>query len=316
MYKIIETRNLSFVFFHSVLAILFACSFLIIQKIETMNMLNNGFVSNEAIIFIMNQKEINLQKVDGDYLLFQYDKSRSENNKYIRIKGEINLPPIAYRDSENTVLGKNSTIIGEKVPTKSIAKSYSIIGEFLVPNSYKFFNEVWITTTNDIYSGEKGQYFIFQSPHEKTRESFKAFLKTQSVKIISPPVEGTYASKGNQFLLILLKIISIFLFITLTILVTIRIILEKEKLHILYLWGASLIKLFFQTFIWIWFVQVLSLSLCLAIVYYWSEKYLNLWSNEWLLKVYYSSGIVILYTMIVSIIFFYVFTVKRGGKKT
>lgn len=316
MYQINKKHNYFFVLLYGLLSFLLIVSFLLIQKIDILNMVNNGFVSNNAIYFILNERQLDLHEVKGDYLLFQFDKNRSESEKYIRIKGDINLPSIDYFGSNNTVLHNNSIIIGEKVPIKAISKDYPIVGVFSVTNNYKFFNEVWIITTNDLHKTEKGQFFIFQSPNKSTREKFKAFLKTKSVKMISPTVEGTYASKGNQLLIKLIKIISIFLFIVLLILVTKRLFLEKDKLHILYLYGSTFKRLFSHTFAIIWLLQFLTWSLCVCSIIYYGKNHLNLWSNEWVVKIWISTGVLILYTTIVSVLFFYIFTVKRGGKKT
>lgn len=315
MYTINKKNNIRFVLAYSIVALLLLSSFWLIQKIDSINMMNNGYISNEAIVFIMKEQELNLENVKGDYLLFHFNKAKGENIKQIRIKGEIQLPSIKYISSENEALTNNTTIIGKRVPAKKIPEKYHIIGNFDVENKYKLFNEVWIVTNHDKYFADFGQHFIFQSPNKRTRDEFKLFLETQSVKVITPDVVGTYASKGNQILIILLKLMSIFLVIVLIVLITIRLYKEKDQLHILYLYGISFKRLLYKIFLLPFVLQLVSLLIITIGFFYFSNEYANFWSNEWKQKVLLSSGVLTVYMMFLSLLFLYRFTVKRGGRK-
>lgn len=303
----------SFFYLYTALMLLLILCFWMLNKIDTINMINNGFVSNEAIVFVSDDPHFNINNIKGSYLLFQMNKP--ENLTYIYRRGDLLLPNFSSDVLKIHKISNETAIIGERVPKNIVPDPYKIGGYFRIAGSYRLMNAIWLFTSNESYDMKQGKYFIFQSPNKKTRAAFVSSLNKQSIPIINQPQVGTYVSKANQFLVLFLHVTVVLLSFLLLVSITIRAFAERVKLHILYLWGTSFSKMYRLNVQSLLLIQLLCLPSLVGITYYISLIYGQLWSNDWVHLVLDIGVLFMIYTLFISLVVVYTYTIKKGGKK-
>lgn len=105
------------------------------DAISYTNMINNGYISKNAVEFIINTEESSLDiDLEEPYLLMQY-KLNNPHLKYIYMNNSMKLPPINYQKQPRST---DYIITGTIFPEEALSRNMKslVIGQFDTPASY------------------------------------------------------------------------------------------------------------------------------------------------------------------------------------
>ena len=279
-------------------------------------MINNGYINNDSISFTLKDTEVlkEMKKIDK-YILFQSFPGNSVL-KRAYIKGEIKLPPIEFLKTDRELYNKqNIAIIGRSANKKSVPNDFEVIGYFDTPHSYKLNKEMWLIPENNKISLKNGDLFTFNTPNLKELKTFRGYLESQNVKLISRDSYGTYTLKSNRFLIGGLKVCLIFLGLLFVIFTFNWISLSKRLVKILYFSGFSFREILFRFYQYIVLPFVVLSLFVLAVAYIFSEVVYQMWSSKWIFySVCFSLGATLIFIGIIVLLLSY-FTFGKGGEK-
>lgn len=286
-------------------------TFWFLSYLDSVNMLNNGYINKKSIIFSMEKINYPLQTNAGNYILFQYNEDTPQL-KFVWLNGKVKFPPIKqfddYTDTDNVA------IIGEYANAKAIPSDYKWIGYFNAPNSYKLQSDIWLVSRHINIDVAKGTKFVFMTPSFDVMPVFNETMNGNNVRIIHSEQNGSYNLKSNQFV-VLIQYITVFL-MSIMLFITVTIWLNKESyfLSILYLYGYSpgaIYIILLKTKI----LPYIVISMILMILAFIAHDISPLWDISWLI---YSACLVLFYIFLVMMLgwyFTFIYTVRKGGQK-
>lgn len=288
-----------------------------ISYLDEINMINNGFVSKNAVTFEVEEvsgvKEAFTEMKDS-FILFQYDPNLPEL-KHVFMNGNVELPPLTMDENkEITKYNRDIAITGNYVRFE-VPNGYQEIGHFNTPNSYKLNTEMWLISHKPDITIDKGHYFTIMAPNRKELNILKEVFQQDTINFLNTEMQGTYALSSNRFLnsaLFVSVAFLVFIFILTSILWISK---EKNYVNTLYLSGTPLQVIFKHTCQYkILPYTILSaglISICIII-----QKFVfPLWTDRWIFNALYLLIGLNIYLSMLSFIKVFSYTVKKGGKR-
>lgn len=292
------------------------CGFWSLSYIDYTNMVNNGFINEQAISFTVNNtKKPLIARVNYDkYILLQY-RPEIKNVKHVLLSGNVQLPPIEYIDDINLELYENDVaIIGKNANVNNVPINYKLAGYFKSSNSYLLDTEVWLISRKSNIDYKFGTSFTFLTPEQKTESVLYRNLDLDTIHVTHSDYYGSYSIKSNKVLILSLKLALFFMTVIFLILSTNWLLRDKNLIRILYLSGMTTSTIFFNISKYKAFSYLLfSMSLIISMFIYQNYFY-SMWSSAWIL---YSTYLLIglnlyLFGLCVTLVVYY--TKGKGGK--
>ncbi|MFD2671774.1 hypothetical protein [Marinicrinis sediminis] len=170
-----------------------------LSYLDDINMMNNGFVNQEAITFIIPDEEPSFKQIKEPFILFQQD-TRLPEKKWVWVNGNIRLPieNSTYRSYLNA--GKNIVVNGLQHRLGPLPAEYIYAGHFQETNSYKLQREIWFIPAAYKVDMTNGNLFTFVTFKEHGQR-FREMINDSSVKIIDKELLGTYSMSSNSIMI-------------------------------------------------------------------------------------------------------------------
>lgn len=309
-----QKYDLSFYGFIIFLNLVCIAFFYSLSYIDFINMLNNGFVNKNSIMFDMEKIDQPITKTKEKFILFQYNPLFPQV-KYVWLNGEINLPPINMNNKLDISNSKeNIAIKGVNVNLK-VPPEYKLIGQFNTPNSYKLNSEVWLIPSHFSIDLTRGTCFIINTPNNNERSVLEKIINKNSIKVINKESIGSYNLTSNKLLNTGIKISLVFITIIFMITGVVWISKEKSFIRILYLSGFSMYKIFIYIVMYK-IIPIATLSLFLIFISCLIQKFtMPIWTNEWIFYSFYMFIGFYTYILVCCLKAVNSYTVGKGGKK-
>lgn len=293
---------------------LFILSYISASLDET-NMVNNGYVSKDAIAFKMTSIDQPLKTTSDKFILVQYEASMP-GIRIVRMNGDLKMPPIQFisKDSNNLSRG-NIAIVGINAPVNNLPSSYPIAGYFDTPTSYLMNAQIWLITEKMQINVEEGNMFIFESPSNNKIEILKAILNNNSFEIIHAEEYGSYAMNSNKSILRGLQLTSIFFIMILMIFSWIWFSKEKKIIQIMYIHGFPMLRIYREMVITKVLPCTVSSTLTMLIIRIIQQKKFTTWDSAWVVHSMLTVVAYVVFLFIVSFIVTARFSIGKGGRK-
>lgn len=280
---------------------------------DNVNMINNGYISKDAISFTLNKEGKYSVESKKKFILYQYNPN-SPDIKKVYINGSVVLPPIKMINSSDSNFEEDYLIIGNEVEISNTEyNNYNVVGYFDTSNSYKLDSDTWIVSSEFVIDYNNDTVFVFDTPQYNPKKILHSIFDPQYINdIISEPL-GTYTLNSNKVFISIIKITLILLFLVANFIGIKWISKERKALEILFLIGKSFGEIYKLVYIKNFIFLCILYSLILLVTCIVSNLY-PIWNISW---VHYSLILVcsnILYLFLFSVLYLY-FIFKRGGRK-
>ncbi|GEC83783.1 hypothetical protein FCT18_12335 [Lysinibacillus sphaericus] len=264
----------------------------ILDSVSYTNMINNGYISKNAVEFIIKTEEPSLDiDLEEPYLLMQY-KLDNPQLKYIYIHPSVKLPPINYQKQPRST---DYIITGNVFPEEVLSRNMKslVIGQFDTPSSY-LNREAWYIVMSQQINLKNGTKFILNVESGNPHQLIEKILPNTSYQLLENEDRGTAILTSNILLKGFLIISLLFVIIAQAVSVVYAIQSKKSIVQILYFaggkWQLIFLKVFKIEFIALIMIMLLAFLSLIAFNHFYS-----IWGNQW----YYVSVFYILVTFIV-----------------
>lgn len=310
-----RTTNPKYLIYLSFINLFCICILCFLAYIDNVNMINNGYISNQSISFTLKDPRTSVLVDKDKYILFQFSSS-SPYIKHVLISGDVQLPPIKYIKKVNLYSpNANIAIIGKQIKKDELPSGVDVIGYFETPNSYKLNSEVWLLSKNPKIDIRNGTSFIFTTPKQNERFVLKNIINKDSINIINRDNYGTYSFKSNKTIIIGLKIALFFLMVIFFFVGSNWLMKNKYMIRILYLSGIPIHSIYVIILKWFIFPYCFFAFLLIFIAIAYQNFISSLWSGTWVVYAIYFNALFILFLCLWSLFLVTYYTVGKGGKK-
>lgn len=249
-----------------------------LDSVSYRNMINNGYISKNAVEFIINTEESSLDiDLEEPYLLMQY-KLDNPHLKYIYMNNSMKLPPINY---EKQSLSTDYMIIGNVFPKEALSRNMKslVIGQFDTPGSY-LNREAWYIVMSQQINLKNGTKFILNMESGNPHQLIEKIFPNTSYQLLENEDRGTAILKSNVLLNGFLLISVLFVIIAQAVTVHYSLHSKKSIVQILYLaggkWQIIFLKVFKSEFIALFVIMLLESLVLIAF-----NHFNSIWGNHW-----------------------------------
>lgn len=286
-----------------------------LNYIDYTNMLNNGYVHEEAEVNNVKMSENNPLKVgQGNYLLYQ--TSSASALQYVFLSGDIKLPPIKWTEPYDLFsFDRNIAVIGERIDEKDVPERFEVVGTFQSEDSFKLKSAIWLIPKEQFIRAQYGERLILNSPDDLSME--QVVLNEREVKFVqvnSTPKTGSYTFKSNELTIVMLKISFVFVILFMMLVSSHWCLRNRRFIQIAYRAGESPSSINYFLFKNKWHLLIIIGFVIFVLVSVAEWGGLAFWSNDWVTYARYlvlgQVGYIVCFSMLITSYY----TVGKGGK--
>ncbi|WP_157277921.1 FtsX-like permease family protein [Paenibacillus taiwanensis] len=282
---------------------------------DYINMVNNGYVHQNAITFKLNKLNKPFLQIQDPYILFQ-SSSVTAPTRVVRINGDITLPPIKLNNPDRLHFNKkNIAISGKDANHRIIPTEYQLAGTFVETNSYLLNSAIWLLPNSFQVDLKQGSYFIFNTPSAHKMKLLNRIINTNEIEIIYPENYGTYNFHSNRLLMNSLYLslsLGLIMFVLIGVISMNR---EKHVIHILYITGYT-IRHIYSIVLRYKVLPCIGSSVLLFVLALLAQPYLySTWDHNWIAYALLTITGMLIFLAAQCFITVLTYTIRKGGQK-